>query len=459
MIGLRKNGVTHSVTTERPSLSPAQVFGAARLREEANSRLLMTFVTTGLIFMVFPGTFLGVRNLLQISGRESVSSVSPDWLQAHGHAQVFGWVGSFILGIGFYSIPRMRGGLNFSHTGGLLCWAMWTSGVSLRWAATVTLWEWKGLLPVSACLELAAFMIFFRVVSQHRPEAAGRPKLEPWIWVVISASMGLLLVLLTNLAGCLYLAFRGTTPALPHLFDQRFLMLMTWGFLVLFVWSFSAKWLTVFLGLKPLRSNLLFAAVFINLAGLILSVSGWLCFGSWLLVVGVVTVIAAIRLFEPAEREAKIRGVHGSFPFFVRMSYAWLLTGAALGVAAVRWDASGGIWGASRHALTVGFVSLMILCVGQRILPAFSGMRMLWSTKLMFASLLLVALGCALRVSCEILACQEYAAWAWSVLPASAFCELVGLTIFAINILGTFIFEPSHSQRQTTMAAGPIKIS
>ena len=85
----------------RPSLSPAQLFEITHAREEASSRLLMAFVTTGLIFMVFPGTFLGVWNLLQISGRESVASISPAWLQAHGHAQVFGWVGSFILGIGF----------------------------------------------------------------------------------------------------------------------------------------------------------------------------------------------------------------------------------------------------------------------------------------------------------------------------------------------------------------------
>jgi hypothetical protein len=51
-----------------------------------------------------PGTFLGVWNLLQVSSRESVGLVSPAWLQAHGHAQIFGWIGTFILGIGFYCI-------------------------------------------------------------------------------------------------------------------------------------------------------------------------------------------------------------------------------------------------------------------------------------------------------------------------------------------------------------------
>lgn len=58
-------------------------------------------------------------------------------------------------------------------------------------------------------------------------------------------------------------------------------------------------------------------------------------------------------------------------------------------------------WGASRHALTVGFVGTMILGVGQRIRPAFAGMRLLWSPKLMFVGLFLLTLGCTLRVSCE----------------------------------------------------------
>jgi hypothetical protein len=85
-------------------------------------------------------------------------------------------------------------------------------------------------------------------------------------------------------------------------------------------------------------------------------------------------------------------------------------------------------------------------------------MRMLWSTKLMFGGLALVSVGCTLRVSSEILAYQEYAAWAWSLLPISALLELGGLTLFAMNLLGTFVLQPSHSQNQplvTTIAVPP----
>ena len=440
--------VTTANSERHSSLSPAQIMDIARAREASLSRLLMAYVSSGLVFMLLPGTFLGVWNLLQISGRESVASVSPAWLQAHGHAQVFGWIGSFILGIGFYSIPKLRRATRPAFGAAWACWAMWTIGVGVRWAANVYVWQWRLLLPLSGVLELAAFLIFFRAVSQHRPEDSGKDRLEPWIWVVISASTGLLLSLIANLVACFYLALRGATPALSHSLDQRYLVLVAWGFLVPFVWGFSTKWMTVFLGLRPVRPSLLLSALVLNSAGVVLTLVGWGAEATVFFVVSTALAIAALGMFEPARQEPKTRGVHPSFPFFVRMAYGWLIVAALLGVGAALWDSSGGIWGASRHAVTVGFIAVMVFCVGQRILPAFAGMRLLWSIRLMVVGLVLLTIGCTLRVSSEVLAYQGYANWAWSVLPVSALLELAGITAFAVNIFGTFILEPSHVQKQ-----------
>ena len=65
--------------------------------------------------------------------------------------------------------------------------------------------------------------------------------------------------------------------------DQRYLALVAWGFLVPFVWGFSAKWMSVFLGLRTLRANWLLAAVFINLTGLALILAGAVSLGSSLI--------------------------------------------------------------------------------------------------------------------------------------------------------------------------------
>ncbi len=424
----------------RPAAAPDPAAVLASRREVQLSRMLMAWISAGLAFMLLPGTFLGVWNLILISSRKAAESVSPAWIQAHGHAQVFGWIGSFILGIGFYSLPKLLRGHAFQVSQAWVCYAMWTSAVVVRWLTGVYGWQWRVLLPASAAVELAAFFVFFRAISGHRsdhsPHEAG--KFEPWIWVVIAGTAGFMLTLAVNVGGSLYVALRGDTPAFPHSFDQRYLVLMTWGFLVPFVWGFSARWLTVFLGLKPVRTVALISAVVINGAGVAVALAGKMLGATVLLLFGAATSLIALRMFEEHVRAPKTRGVHSTFPWFVRLAYLWLMIAAILGIwAALASDASG-IWGASRHALTVGFFSTMVFGIGQRILPAFSGMRHLFSTRLMFACMALLTLGCALRVTSEVLAYQHIAPAAWMFLPISAATELCAVTLFAANLWATF---------------------
>jgi hypothetical protein len=415
----------------------------------------MAFVIAGLVFMLFPGTLLGVWNLLQISGRARGASISPSWLQAHGHAQVFGWVGSFLLGIGFYSIPKLRERATGVICAAWICWALWTLGVAMRWTTTVYGWKWRVLMPGGGLLELIAFGIFFAVVSRHKPKGSGKSALEPWVWVVMSATIGFLLSLSTNFVESVRVASLGVDPAFPQGFDQRYLALLGWGFLVPFVWGFSAKWMRVFLGLRPIRPRVLFAAVIFVFSGVGCAAAGWFGIATPLLLAASVLSVLAIHIFEPSKQEPKTRGIHKSFPVFVRLAYVWLLVAASLGVAASQWDTSGGFWGASRHALTVGFVGTMILAVGQRILPAFAGMRLLWSPRLMFIGLCLLTVGCTLRVFCEVLAYQEYAAWAWHLLPASALIELMALSVFTVNVLCTFVLQKSDAVSEPMMVRVP----
>jgi len=317
-------------------LTPLQIFDITAARETTLSRLSMLYISTGLLFMLLPGTFLGVWNLLAISSHRSAGSVSAAWIQAHGHAQIFGWIGTFILGIGFYSIPKLRRLNSFALSAVWTSWALWTIGVTLRWFTSVYQWQWRTLLPLSAALELAAFAIFFRTVSGHRPQDSDKNKLEDWVFVVIAGSVGLLLTLLVNFGITLVLAIRGISPEIPAEFDQRFLVLQTWGFLVPFVWGFSAKWLPVFLGLRPVRGRVLLLAVGVNFAGVLIAFAGWMMAASLVLVAGLIAALYSLRLLEPTVHPAKVKGVHTSFPVFIRLAYIWALVAGALGI----WAAS-----------------------------------------------------------------------------------------------------------------------
>jgi hypothetical protein len=446
------------------TLSPEQIFDIARAREEALARLLMLYIVTGLAFMLLPGTFLGVWNLIAISGREAAESVSASWIQAHGSAQIFGWIGTFILGIGFYSIPKLRRMEPFALSAARLCWLLWTGGVLLRWLANVYAWHWRVSMPLSAAMQLVAFTLFFHSISGHKPpHAAGLevlkpsgtryPRFELWTMIVIGATVGLMLTLIANLGGALFVALYATTPAFPAAFDSRFLVLAAWGFLVPFVWGFSAKWLPVFLGLKATRDRLLAAAYAGNAIGVIAALLGRFRISAVMIAVAALVAPVALRLFEPTQQKPKLQGVHSSFPGFVRLAYVWAMAAAGLGIWAAWASNSIGIGGASRHALTVGFLAMMVFSIAQRVLPAFCGMRLLFSTRLMLLAALLLTVGCALRVTSEILAYQGYAAWAWHCLPVSAVIELTAVSLFAANMVVTFVRPPAPQLLASRAAA------
>src|SRR5664280_2863162 len=102
-------------------------------RERQKSLMLRAWILSGLFFMVLPGTLLGFSNLMAISAHHGSAGLPAAWMEGHGHAQMFGWIGSFILGIGFYSQPSRGRTLRLPFA----CFALWTSGVALRWFANI----------------------------------------------------------------------------------------------------------------------------------------------------------------------------------------------------------------------------------------------------------------------------------------------------------------------------------
>lgn len=419
-------------------------------REKGAQRLIIVYVVSGLFFMLLPGTFLGVWNLISLSGGNG-NSISTAWIQAHGHAQIFGWIGTFILGIGFYSIPKMAGGNTQPAAAGWIAWALWTTGVLLRWAGGFYQLYWQALLPLSSLLELCAFLIFLNSVKRHRPDESRKKneQMPAWVISILTGTVGFGVSLFLNLVIAAYVSLRDTGPAFPLIFEARFLALVSYAFIVPTVWGFSARWLPVFLGLKPLDERLLRCALLFSIGGVLLIVTGLSTVGHWLIVAAAVASVCALHLFEQPRQAPKTTGVHPQFPRFVRIAYIWLLIASALGVCSVYLDHAHGWIGASRHALTVGLISTMVFAIGQRVLPAFAGMRVLYSPRLMLMCLVLLNVGCVLRVGSEILAYEDYWSPAWQALPWSAICELMAVTVFAVNMLLTFKQPPAHLPART----------
>jgi hypothetical protein len=414
-------------------------------REQQKSLMLRAWILSGLFFMALPGTLLGFSNLVAISAHHGLGNLPAAWMEGHGHAQMFGWIGSFILGIGFYSQPvRGRSALRLPLT----CFVLWTSGVAVRWIANIYGWHWRALLPLSAGFELLAVLFFLAASSKHKlpdttKEATVRPRMELWMVSVLLGTAGLTAAVIFNFVECTVLALRGNLRSFPHVLDQKYLVLLGWGFLVPVVWGFSARWFHAFLAIAKPDVHLFRAALILDLAGVLCGVSGWFQAATILLASGAIAVGLALRLTQQPHGQAKVQGIHPSFPVFLRLAYAWLVVAGCMGVWAAFADQHGGIWGASRHALTVGFAATMVFAIGPRILPHFTGIQRIFSSRLMFFSLLLLQAGCTLRVVSEPLAYEGFSTFPWRVLPVSGTLELGGVLMFAANLALTFILGRS----------------
>src|SRR5208283_901936 len=78
------------------------------LSEKSMTRLYKLFILAGLGFTLTFGTLWGVIKLSEIAIYHSFSAPSYSGTQAHGHAQVFGWVGLFIMGVAYYAVTKFK---------------------------------------------------------------------------------------------------------------------------------------------------------------------------------------------------------------------------------------------------------------------------------------------------------------------------------------------------------------
>lgn len=438
------------------------LIGADPLPERRAARLLAAFILTGLFFLALPGTFMGVGNLLLIAAEKLPSAPRPEWIQAHGQAQIFGWVGSFILGISLYVLPKFRRVPLQSIALAWITWALWTAGVALRWEVGIGLPWPRFCLIVAAALEIAAFALsqYLLVIAPARaahgalaePSRSRGRSPEGASTLGIIGFSGLGVVLIGNLVAAIA-APTGAAAYSPRL-DRILVELAIWAFIIPLVLGYSTRFITIFVGLRtsyfsqppaqlgkfrPCVSRL-FAVLVVALA--IATLLQRFSVADALAVTVGVAAVWGLRIFEPSAHQAKCAAVYGGYPAFIRIAYAWMIVGAVLGIAADFLSNHPGISGASRHAITVGFIATLIFALGPRILPSFLNSRRLYSRALMGLSLWFLTLGCAMRVTSEAAAYGTTGGWAWRMLPLSAFIELGAVLLFVANLALTMLQSP-----------------
>jgi hypothetical protein len=392
------------------------------VRERRLARMLAGFIAAGLLFLVLPGTLLGVWNLVGISSRRAAESVQANFIQAHGHAQLLGWIGTFIIGISLYTLPKFRGAKTRSIEVAWLMLGLWTGAIALRWMASFETapspWIWR----FSAVAEVAVACLLVWQTSARVRLRGGKL----WDHLIFAGFGGLV----GTLALQLVTVWNMDSAVVPAAINSLTIHLALWSFCLPVVWGYSLKIIPPLIGLPPASGQGTRTALAIQAAAVIVYAGGFFRQGAALGLCAVVLACWSMRIFRAPVRTPKVTGVDRRYPMFVRISFVWLIVSALLGL----WADLPGMTGASRHAFTVGFLATLVFAIGPRILPSFLNSRELWSPRLMLISNVLLTAGCVLRVGSEPFAYGDVVPLAWRVLPISAVTELTAVILFTINM-------------------------
>jgi hypothetical protein len=416
------------------------------------------FFQAGIAVVLTLGAAWGAYLLLRIAWSGRFAEAGLHEVNAHGQAQIFGWVGLFVMGFAYQAFPR------FKHTSlahprlALASLFLVVTGLvvrSLCEPAADTLPFAGPLAVVGAVLEVVAVLLFAWVVASTW-RAVGK-RLAVYDWYILSSLVWFVLQAVGEaayLAATLAVTNREELLALVATWQAPLRDLQIHGFALLMILGVSQRLLHHIYGLPAPSPRLslvglicLNAAVAGEAAGLVLmhlAGHAWatLWYASVLVLAGtVVLLVRNWRLFsrtETPDRSLK----------FLRAAYAWLLLSLGMLVLlpayqygllpalapqgdAARIGFSHAFYGAVRHAITVGFVSLMIVGVAARIVPTLNGLdprRLpgLWT------SFALLNGGCALRVLAQT--ATDFSPLAFPVAGASGLLEVTGLAIWGVHL-------------------------
>ena len=400
--------------------------------ELASENLYKRFVFGALFVALTAGFGLGVVNLTRISLAQSYYEISGVLKQIHGHAQIFGWVGLFIMGVAFHAVPRIRMQPLRPAGAAKWCFVLMLVGVLVRVIAQPLARHPVGAMAllISGAMELAAIGLFVWLLGGSMARSQQKHEFhEKFIW----ASVAWFAVLGVWNFWIVSQMFLKRSVGIPALADALWIHVAFFGFIANMIFGFSLRVLPHFLGsrdTKPWAANVAFvswnAAIFFRYP---VEQLAWIA--STLEAVAIGLFVWALGVFARRRTKIEIQGVDNTFAWFVKLGYAWLLIAAATPFHAdvFRLSAS------ARHTMAIGFVTPLIFGVSYRVLPVFNGVN-LWSNRLMRASFWCLAAGSTLAFSMAVNRVLE-TTWSYVWSGIAGFSVFAALVMFAVNIAMT----------------------
>jgi hypothetical protein len=407
------------------------------------------FFTSAIVLTLTFGATWGAWLLWRIGVEHSFTKVSLFEINAHGHAQIYGWMTLFIMGFAYQALPRFWQTQLKHPILAVVTFIAMVFGVILSTVGMALHGNWAGALPATMLgdvLEIGSVALFsFQIISTYH--ATGRP-VKPYVAFIFAALAWLNISEWMNLAhGWLTMTATGEKQLLWYVATLQAPLrdFQVHGVGLTLILGMSLLNLPKLFGLPNISCNrvwwslgLLTAAVALE-SGLFLAyrLLNNHVFAALLMVPWIMLVIAVWIVVVPWKLWRQVPEPDRSTKF-IRTAYLWLAASLLLLLLLplyqklVHIPFSHAYYGAIRHAITVGFISMSIMGYGSKVVPVLCG-RDWRKLDSLWVPFLLINAGCFVRVSTQILTDwnQSY----FAVIAISGLCEVTALTIWGLSLL------------------------
>lgn len=411
--------------------------------------LYRRFFLGGIAVTLTAGATWGVWLLWRIAVAGNFAGVSILEINAHGHAQIFGWVGLFIMGFAYQAFPRLWHTELVAPRLAVMTFVLMVSGIVIRTAGMAVAEPGGGAIVAvlaGGILEIVAILIFAgQIVTTF---ARSQARLEPYIGFIFTAVFWFIAMSFFSVWHTFATMSATSTDELVRqvsTYQAPLRDIQIHGLALFMILGVSMRMLPPMFGLSPIGPRRGWAALAILslavIGEMVLFVAGrWtgnihlmgLLMVPWLmLAVGVAMVAFPWKLWRPMpikERTTK----------FVRAAYGWLGLSLAMlllfpvYLLASHLPFSHAYYGAIRHAITVGFISLMIMGIAGKVVPTLNGIDLRRLSGL-WGPFILVNTGCFLRVSLEVL--TDWNPVFYHFIGFSGVLELAGLGWWGLHLI------------------------
>jgi hypothetical protein len=467
------------IELDKASHSPSSAKPYTVSGESIGEVLWRRFFKFGIVFGSI-GWVFGAVNLAYIAFKRSYFELPIPLILSHAHIQVFGWVGLFVMGFAYQAFPRFKFvSLWNPRLASISFWIM-VLGIfisALSWALLPSI-PFFALGIIGSILELIAISMFSVVIVKTIGQAVEKRRFwEKYIFAAVSFFLiqAILNPFLFYLVGDASL--KSNMSLLIHRvagFIAPYQDIQLFGFIVMMIFGVSQRFIPFVFNTKEPSKQLGDFSFYTFLFSLLLTVSIHLVIriykleflrpfisvpylGFFISSVGVIYNTGIFREAKDLSRGLK----------FIRAAYIWLIISMLLLLFLPLYSHyvfgrfSHNYFGAYRHALTVGFISLMILGVASRITPIMSGVEPKNSLMVPFV---LINIGNVMRVISQILSDFEgiigdsLMVWNRTCLMASGFIQVLGFCLWAYDMWSTANEGVRRQEERALLKERPKKV-